>query len=74
MPWDKYLQDIECIRDMGVNFIVNHRVTAEEMREFETSYDATMIASGTRISKAVRCANERQEIQGYWGLLIFLTG
>ncbi len=72
MPWDKYLQDIECIRDMGVNFIVNHRVTAEEMREFETSYDATMIASGTRISKAVRCANERQEIQGYWGAIDFL--
>lgn len=72
MPWDKYLQDIECVRDMGVNFILNHAVTTDEMREFETSYDATMIASGTRISKAVRCSNERPEIQGYWGAIDFL--
>jgi len=72
MPWAKYLQDIECVRDMGVNFIVNHKVTADEMREFETSYDATMIASGTRISKAVRCSNERHEITGYWGAIDFL--
>jgi formate dehydrogenase beta subunit len=72
MPWDKYLQDIECVRDMGVNFIINHEVTADEMREFEISYDATMIASGTRISKAVRCSNEREEIKGYWGAIDFL--
>ena len=72
MPWDKYLQDIECVRDMGVNFILNHRVTADEMREFETSYDATMIASGTRISKKVYCDNERPEITGYWGAIDFL--
>jgi len=72
MPWAKYLQDIECVRDMGVNFIVNHKVSADEMREFETSYDATMIASGTRISKAVRCSNEREEITGYWGAIDFL--
>jgi len=72
MPWDKYLQDIECVRDMGVNFIVNHKVTADEMRQFETDYDATMIASGTRLSKAVRCANERPEITGYWGAIDFL--
>jgi len=72
MPWDKYSQDIECVRDMGVNFILNHKVSADEMREFETSYDATMIASGTRISKAVRCDNEREEVQGYWGAIDFL--
>ncbi|MDD2790174.1 MAG: FAD-dependent oxidoreductase [Sulfurimonas sp.] len=72
MPWDKYLQDIECVRDMGVNFILNHRVSAEEMVEFETSYDATMIASGTRISKKVYCDNERPEIKGYWGAIDFL--
>jgi len=72
MPWGKYQQDIECVRDMGVNFILNHRVTDDEMREFETSYDATMIASGTRISKAVRCSNEREEIKGYWGAIDFL--
>ena len=72
MPWAKYLQDIECVRDMGVNFIVNHKVSADEMRKFEEDYDATMIASGTRISKAVRCSNEREEIQGYWGAIDFL--
>ena len=72
MPWGKYQEDIEAVKDLGVNFILNHRVTADEMREFETSYDATMIASGTRISKAVRCDNEREEIKGYWGAIDFL--
>jgi len=72
MPWDKYLQDIECVRDMGVNFITNHKVTADEMRAFEKDYDATMIASGTRLSKKVRCDNERPEITGYWGAIDFL--
>ncbi|WP_457744511.1 FAD-dependent oxidoreductase [Sulfurimonas sp.] len=72
MPWDKYLQDIECVRDMGVNFIVNHKVSVEDMKTFEKEYDATMIASGTRISKAVRCSNEREEITGYWGAIDFL--
>ena len=72
MPWAKYEQDIEAVKDLGVNFIVNHKVTADEMREFETSYDATMIASGTRISKKVRCDNEREEITGYWGAIDFL--
>jgi len=72
MPWGKYQEDIEAVKDLGVNFILNHKVTADEMREFETSYDATMIASGTRISKAVRCDNERPEVQGYWGAIDFL--
>jgi len=72
MPWDKYLQDIECVRDMGVNFILNHKVSIDDMNKFEKDYDATMIASGTRISKAVRCKNEREEIQGYWGAIDFL--
>ena len=72
MPWDKYLQDIECVRDMGVNFIMNHRVSVEDMRRFETEYDATMISSGTRISKKVYCNNERPEITGYWGAIDFL--
>jgi len=72
MPWKKYLEDIECVRDMGVNFILNHKVTADEMRQFENDYDATMIASGTRISKKVRCDNERPEIQGDWGAIDFL--
>ena len=72
MPWEKYLQDIECVRDMGVNFIMNHKVTDDEMRQFETDYDATMIASGTRISKKVYCENENPDIKGYWGAIDFL--
>lgn len=72
MPWEKYLEDIECVRDLGVNFIVNHKVSKDDMQRFEKEYDATMIASGTRISKAVRCKNERSEIQGYWGAIDFL--
>ncbi len=72
MPIDKYNQDIEAVRDLGVNFIVNTPVTAEMMRQFETDYDATMVAAGTRLSKKVRCGNERPEIQGYWGAIDFL--
>ena len=72
MPWAKYKQDIEAVKDLGVNFILNTRVTADMMREFETTYDATMIASGTRISKKVYCDNERPEITGYWGAIDFL--
>jgi len=72
MPIDKYNQDIEAVRDLGVNFIVNTPVTADMMRQFETDYDATMVAAGTRLSKKVRCNNERPEIQGYWGAIDFL--
>ncbi|MDQ7046074.1 MAG: FAD-dependent oxidoreductase [Sulfurimonas sp.] len=72
MPWEKYLKDIECVKDMGVNFIVNHKVSQEDMIRFDKEYDATMIASGTRISKKVRCDNERPEIEGYWGAIDFL--
>jgi formate dehydrogenase beta subunit len=72
MPWGKYQEDIEAVKDLGVNFILNHKVTADEMRQFEKDYDATMIASGTRISKKVRCDNERPEIKGYWGAIDFL--
>jgi len=72
MPIDKYNIDIECVRDMGVNFIVNHKVTADDMRRFENEYDAVMVATGTRISKKVYCENERAEIKGYWGAIDFL--
>ncbi len=72
MPWDKYEKDIEAVKDLGVNFILNTRVTADMMRQFETDYDAVMIASGTRISKKVYCDNERPEITGYWGAIDFL--
>ncbi|WP_345969879.1 FAD-dependent oxidoreductase [Sulfurimonas sp. HSL1-6] len=72
MPWDKYEKDIEAVKDLGVNFITNSRVSAEMMRGFEEEYDAVMVATGTRISKKVRCDNERPEITGYWGAIDFL--
>lgn len=72
MPIDKYNKDIECIKDMGVNFILNRRINADDMREFENSYDAILVATGTRISKKVYCQNERAEIKGYWGAIDFL--
>jgi formate dehydrogenase (NADP+) beta subunit len=72
MPIDKYNQDIECVRDMGVNFITNSRIGPDDMRRFETEYDSTMVATGTRISKKVRCDNERPEIEGYWSAIEML--
>jgi len=72
MPVDKYNKDIECVRDMGVNFIVNKKVNADDMRKFEQEYDATMIATGTRISKKVYCENERASIKGYWSAIEML--
>jgi formate dehydrogenase beta subunit len=72
MPIDKYNQDIECVRDMGVNFITNSKINADDMRRFETEYDATMVATGARISKKVYCDNERKEINGYWGAIDML--
>jgi formate dehydrogenase beta subunit len=72
MPIDKYNQDIECVRDMGVNFITNTKINADDMRRFEAEYDATMVATGTRISKKVHCDNERPEIEGYWSAIEML--
>jgi formate dehydrogenase beta subunit len=72
MPINKYNQDIEAVRSLGVNFITNTKVTADMMRQFENEYDATLVATGTRISKKVYCDNERSEIQGYWGAIDFL--
>ena len=72
MPIDKYNQDIECIRDMGVNFITNKKINADDMRRFEKEYDAVMVATGTRISKEIRCDNERPEIEGYWSAIEML--
>lgn len=72
MPIDKYNKDIEAVKDLGVNFITNTKVTAEMMRKYEEDYDAVMVATGTRISKKVRCKNERPEIEGYWGAIEML--
>jgi formate dehydrogenase beta subunit len=57
---------------MGVNFIVNSKINADDMRRFEQEYDSVMVATGTRISKKVYCNNERAEIKGYWGAIDFL--
>lgn len=72
MPIDKYNQDIEAVRDLGVNFIVNARVDADMMRQYEKDYDSVMVATGTRISKKVRCGNERLELDGYWSAIEML--
>ncbi len=72
MPIGKYNEDIEAVRDLGVNFITNARVTPDMLRQFEKDYDSVMIAVGTRISKKVRCANERPEIEGYWSAIEML--
>ncbi len=73
MPWAKYQKDIEAVGDLeAVTFHTNTKVTKEMMRQFEEDYDAVMIASGTRISKKVRCDNERPEMLGYWGAIDFL--
>jgi formate dehydrogenase beta subunit len=42
------------------------------MRRFESEYDATMVATGTRISKKVYCDNERADIKGYWSAIEML--
>lgn len=72
MPYDKYYKDIEAVKNLGVNFILNKRVTPEMMREFEKDYDAVLVATGARISKKVRAGNERPEIKGYWPAIPFL--
>ncbi len=73
MPYDKYYKDIEAIGALeGVNFIVNTKVTAEMLVQFEKDYDAIMLASGTRISKKIRAANERLDMKGYWSAIEFL--
>ncbi len=72
MPYDKYYKDIEAVKDLGVNFILNTKVDDKMMREFEKKYDALLVATGTRISKKVRAKNERPEIKGYWPAIPFL--
>jgi formate dehydrogenase beta subunit len=72
MPIDKYNKDIEAVKDLGVKFLVNSPVDDKMMREFEKEYDAILVASGTRISKKIRCNNERPEMEGYWGAIDFL--
>ncbi len=72
MPYERYYKDIESIKALGVNFILNTKVTKDMIRDFEKSYDAVLIATGTRISKKIRAKNERPEIDGYWSAIEFL--
>jgi formate dehydrogenase beta subunit len=73
MPIGKYNKDIQLVTSLPtVEVITNHRVSAERLKEIYDEFDATLLAFGTRLSKAVRCANERPEIQGYWGAISML--
>jgi formate dehydrogenase beta subunit len=72
MPKDKYLEDIRFVEASGAKIILNTPVDADMLRRFEGDYDAIMLASGTRISKKIRCENERPEIKGYWSAIEFL--
>ena len=66
MPTHEYQKDIDFCKSAGGNYILNTRVTADMMRQFEKDYDAIMLASGTRISKKVRAGNENPSMKGYW--------
>lgn len=72
MPIEQYSQDIDLVKNVGANFILNTKVTDDMMRDFENKYNAILIATGTRISKKVRAENERPEIKGYWPAIPFL--
>ncbi len=73
MPIDKYNKDIQLVEDLPtVTIIRNHRVDAARLKEITEEYDATMLGFGARLSKAVRCKNEREEINGYWGAIEML--
>ena len=72
MPINKYDKDIELVKSVGTNFILNTRVDADMLRRFDKEYDAVLLAFGTRLSKKVRAKNERDDMPGYWGAISFL--
>ncbi len=73
MPIDKYNKDIQLVADLPtVEIITNHRVTADRLKEIEVEFDATMLGFGARLSKAIRCENEREDLEGYWGAISML--
>ncbi len=73
MPIEKYNKDIELVTSMPtVEVVTNHRVSADRLKEIEEEFDATLLAFGTRLSKTIRCENERPEIKGYWGAIEML--
>ena len=73
MPIGKYNKDIELVTSMPtVEVITNHRVDANRLKEIHEEFDATLLGFGARLSKAVRCGNERPEMNGYWGAIEML--
>ncbi len=73
MPIEKYQKDIDLVLELeAVDIYNNHRVDAERLKEIEEEYDATLLAFGARLSKAVRAKNERADMQGYWGAIAML--
>jgi len=73
MPIEKYNVDIELVTSLPtVNVYINHRVTADRLKEIYDEYDATLLAFGARLSKKVRAKNERDDIEGYWGAIAML--
>ena len=73
MPFDKYNEDIKLVTELDcVEVVTNHRVSANRLKEIEEEFDATLLAFGTRLSKAIRCDNENPEFNGYWGAIDML--
>jgi formate dehydrogenase beta subunit len=73
MPVAKYNKDIELVESLeAVTIHRNHRVNADRLKEIHAEYDATLLAFGARLSKAVSAKNERPEIKGYWGAIAML--
>ncbi len=73
MPFEKYNEDIKLVTELpSVEVITNHRVSADRLKEIYDEFDATLLAFGTRLSKAVRCDNENPEFDGYWGAISML--
>ena len=73
MPIEKYNKDIQLVTNLPtVEIITNHRVTANRLKEIEKEFDAVLLGFGARLSKSVRCDNERPEIKGYWGAISML--
>lgn len=73
MPWVAYSKDIELVTSMETTKVfVNTRVNAEKLKELYETYDAVLLSFGARLSKKIRCDNERTDMKGYWGAIDFL--
>ncbi|MDR1451627.1 MAG: FAD-dependent oxidoreductase [Helicobacteraceae bacterium] len=72
MPSEKYLTDIRFIESSGARIHLNSSIDAEKLLELEKNYDAILLSFGARLSKKLRCENENESIDGYWGAIGFL--